>query len=315
MNYRFKSRLLVVFTIAVFLCCACSRRSPASQAFSKPPAARPLVVVSILPQSWFVSRVGGDRVDTMVLVGPGQDPHNYEPSPRQMQDLAKAGVWILSGTEFEISLKPKISALFPKLPLVDGTAGVRFRSLEEDDEPQAAGTTHSLQNKAEGLDRHTWLGEEPAKIMAAHIRDTLSIVDPEGATLYEANYAALIGDIEGEFARLREALAPLKGSTAFVYHPAFGYFLDEFGIEQRAIEAGGKEPGPRDILRILDDVRREGARVIFVQAQFPVETARSAANAAGVTVASLDPLAEDWLANIRSMGAVLRDAALQGAKE
>jgi zinc transport system substrate-binding protein len=98
-----------------------------------------------------------------------------------------------------------------------------------------------------------------------------------------------------------------------VYHPAFGYFLDEFGIEQRAIEAGGKEPGPRDILRLMDEVRGEGAAVIFVQAQFPAEAARSAAKAAGVELVSLDPLAKDWLANIRSMGKALQRAALQRA--
>jgi zinc transport system substrate-binding protein len=91
---------------------------------------KPLVVVSILPQAWFVDQVAGDRVRLVVLAGPGQNPHSYEPSPRQMNELAEAKVWILSGSEFEISLRPKIENLFPGLQIVDGTAGVRFRSLE-----------------------------------------------------------------------------------------------------------------------------------------------------------------------------------------
>ncbi len=65
------------------------------------------MAVSILPQTWFVARIAGERARTVVLVGPGQSPHSYEPSPRQMRELSQAGVWVLSGAEFEISLLPK----------------------------------------------------------------------------------------------------------------------------------------------------------------------------------------------------------------
>jgi zinc transport system substrate-binding protein len=215
-----------------------------------------------------------------------------------MSDLAEAKVWILSGAEFEISLKPKIERLFPALRIVDGTAGVRFRSLEE-------GEDHA-DDPADGVDRHTWLGEEPAKIMAVHIRDALSAID--GAAPYDGNCAALIREITGEFDALRRELAPLRGATVFVYHPAFGYFLDEFGIVQRAVETGGKEPGPRDLARLIADARREKAAAIFVQAQFPAEAARTVAMAIGAELAPLDPLAADWLSNIRLMGAALKKA-------
>jgi zinc transport system substrate-binding protein len=234
----------------------------------------------------------------MVLVGPGQNPHNYEPTPKQMTALAEAQVWLLSGAEFEISLRPKIESLFPKLIIVDGTAGVNFRSLEEHDDDDDS-----------NIDRHTWLGLEPAMIMAAHIRDALSRIDEGGASLYGENYTALVRDINAEFGRLREELAPLWGSVVFVYHPSFGYFLDEFGIEQRAIETGGKEPGPHDLTRIMEEARREGAAAIFVQAQFPVQAARTAAASIGAELVALDPLSPDWLANIRIMGEALKKAA------
>jgi zinc transport system substrate-binding protein len=97
-------------------------------------AEAPLIAVSILPQAWFVTRIGGENVRTLVLAGPGQNPHSYEPTPRQINDLAKARAWILSGAEFEITLRPKIESLFPALPVIDGTAGVTFRTLEDHDE-------------------------------------------------------------------------------------------------------------------------------------------------------------------------------------
>jgi len=290
---------------AALCCCllatACSRQERQSwqssqnqQSWQSLADAAPLVAVSIPPQAWFVSRIAGEKARIIILVGPGQNPHNYEPSPKQIYDLAGAGAWILSGTEFEISLRPKVAALFPGLRIVDGTEGVQFRTLEEDGE--------------EGIDRHTWLGSGPAKIMAVHVRDTLSLIDPASAAYYAEQYEALVKEIDDEFARLRLELAPLKGKNVFVYHPSFGYFFDEFGIHQEAVETGGKEPGPRDLSRLIEKAKREQAEVIFVQAQFPAHAAGTVAAAAGSELAVMDPLAEDWLANIRRMGEALKKA-------
>jgi zinc transport system substrate-binding protein len=279
------------------------------------------LTVSILPQNYFVGRIAGERVRIMTLTGPGQNPHDYEPSPRQMAALARSRAWILSGAEFEISLRPKIEALFPDLVIVDGTAGVHFRMLEEHDDHHG-----DDESDEPGRDRHTWLGSEGAKIMAGHILETLIALDesalaggetPAALTgrtggnraFYTANYDALIRDIDSEFARLRGELAPLKGSAVFVYHPAFGYFLDEFGITQAAVENGGKEPTPRFLARLIGEAKREKPAAIFVQAQFPLEAARTVARAAGAVLIPLDPLAPDWLENIREMGRALEQAA------
>jgi zinc transport system substrate-binding protein len=272
-----------------------------------PASGRPLLALSILPQTWFADRISGGTARTLVLVGPGQNPHSYEPSPKQMSDLAEAGAWILSGTEFEISLRPKIESLFPKLLVVDGTEGVVFRDIEEhEDEDGAAGP--GAGPPAPEADRHTWLGSAPAKILAAHIRDVLSALDPAGLEQYRKNYEALVREIDDEFAALKTELAPLRGRSVFVYHPGFGYFLDEFGLRQEAVEIGGKEPGPRALSRLIDKAKRERAAAIFVQAQFPAESAKTIALAAGAEIVSLDPLSPGWLANIRLMGEALKKA-------
>jgi zinc transport system substrate-binding protein len=259
--------------------------------------AAPLIAVSIVPQEWFVSRIGGDHVRTLVLAGPGQNPHNYEPTPRQVSGLAGAGAWILSGAEFEITLRPKIEKLFPALPIIDGTSGVVMRKADSHDD-----------DEHDDVDRHTWLGREPAKILAAHIRDTLSALDMAGAEYYAENYVNLAQDIDAEFAALRRELAPLRGSNVFVYHPSFGYFLDEFGIKQQAVETGGKTPGPRELSRLIALAQQEQPAAIFVQAQFPVSAAKTVADSVGAVTISLDPLAPDWLANIRRMGVALLDS-------
>jgi zinc transport system substrate-binding protein len=297
---RLKVLFLPVLVCSLLLSAACSGSRGGSAGSSKL-----VFVVSILPQTYFTGRVGGDRVRTVVLAGPGQNPHNYEPNPRQISDLAEAKAWILSGTEFEIGLRPKVEALFPSLPIIDGVEGVRFRSLEdhdEDDDETGSGSS---------IDRHTWLGQEPAKIMARHIRDALCQFDAENASVYTENYEALVRDIDDEFARLRRELAPLRGKPVFVYHPSFGYFLDEFGIIQEAVETGGKEPAPRVLGELIVKAKREGAAAIFVQSQFPVEAARTVAAAAGAELIALDPLSPDWLANITLLGETLKRAGVR----
>jgi zinc transport system substrate-binding protein len=258
--------------------------------------------VSILPQAYFLNRAAGDRAQVLVLVGPGQNPHNYEPTPKQMSGLAEAAFWVLSGTEFEIGLRPKIEALFPALSIVDGTEGIRWRRLSP------AEFRGGEEEAGHDRDRHSWLGREPAKIMAAHIRDALGAADPAGAAVYGENYAVLAAEIDGEFDALKLKLEPLRGRTVLVYHPAFGYFLDEFGLVQEAVETGGKEPSPRELERVMERARRQGAAAIFFQAQFPAATVKTVADTMGLRLVTLDPLSPDWLANIRAMGDALAGA-------
>jgi zinc transport system substrate-binding protein len=310
--------VLLAFWAFLFLSCG-NEKKIALKTDAGKNEAKPLIALSILPQNYFARRIGGDLIETVVLAGPGQNPHNYEVSPRQMSGLAKADAWILSGAEFEISLKSKIAGAFPTLKIIDGTEGVRFRFLEDADHNGSAGlreagaSASTLDPSSPELDRHSWLGLEPAKIMATHIRDFLCADDEEHAGLYRRNCEELFADMDREFEKLRKDLAPLKGEAVFVYHPSFGYFLDEFGIRQEAVETGGKEPAPRQLRKLIEKARAEKVKAIFVQAQFPVESAEAAARAVGAELVSLDPLAEDWLANIVRIGEALKkSAALSG---
>ena len=279
----------LIFVVIIFFS-ACSRERA---------RAGLLIAVSIPPQAWFVSQIAGDKAGVLILAGSGQNPHNYEPTPKQIQSLASAAAWILSGAEFEISLRPKVSSLFPNLLIVDGTNGARFRTLENDHAENDGG--HSSIE----IDRHTWLGREPAKILASHITNTLISLDSENADYYSRRGEKLVNEIDAEFNRLKIALEPLRGGNVFVYHPSFGYFLDEFGIHQEAVETGGKEPGPRTLNDLMIKLTEERPAALFTQTQFPVSAARTLASAVDAELISVDPLAEDWLENIRFLGQAL----------
>jgi zinc transport system substrate-binding protein len=265
------------------------------------------VTVSILPQAYFVDRIGGGAFKATVLVGPGQEPHSYEPTPRQMAELATSAAWLTIGIDFEKALKPKVAQLYPTLRIVDTTAGVEYRKLEAHHHEGEEG--HAEGEEEEGPDPHIWLGRQAAKAMAANIKNELAALDPAGSSKYEKNYEAFVREVDSTFDALAKDLLPLKGKPVFVYHPAFGYFLDEFGIEQEAVELGGKEPTQKALAELIDEAKEDGAKVIFVQAQFPGSAAKTVAKAIGGVVETIDPLAPDWLANLKRMGAALRKAS------
>ena len=265
-------------------------------------AQAPIVAVSILPQAEFVERIAGDKVKVLVLVGPGASPHSYEPTPRQMSELSRAVAWFGIGVEFERALLPKIRSIYPKLKIVDTSSKVVFRRLEAHDE---AATEPGHEDEKGGLDPHIWLGHEAAKVQLAALLDGLKALMPSQAATFTANHVAYVKEIDTVFAGLARQLAPLKGTTIFVYHPSFGYFLDNFGIRQEAVEVGGKEPTQKTLALLIQQAKYEGAKLIFVQKQFSLTAARTVAAAIGGKVVEIDPLARQWLANIKAMGDAL----------
>ncbi|PKL29354.1 MAG: metal ABC transporter substrate-binding protein [Spirochaetae bacterium HGW-Spirochaetae-2] len=294
---------IILFAMGTLVFSAGTQEFPAASVEEKP-----TVVVSILPQRYFIERIGGDLVNLLVLVGEGQSPHTYEPTPSQMSRLASADIWFLSGTDFEIALESKIRSLYPNLSIVDGTAGVAFRLMEahghhEEDDNHGHG-----HDQTENIDRHTWLGKQPALIMAGHIAEQLALELPAKRAVIEARHQELIIEIEAVFSQLSAQLSPLHGRTIFVYHPAFGYFFDEFGIIQEAVETGGKEPTAKVLTELIENARQENVAAIFVQKQFPVNAARTVANAVGAEVVALDPLDPDWIENVKNIGKALLDS-------
>jgi zinc transport system substrate-binding protein len=93
-----------------------------------------------------------------------------------------------------------------------------------------------------------------------------------------------------------------------VFHPAWGYFARQYGLTQEAVEREGKEPGPAELAAIIDEAKKDEIRVIFVQPQFSTRNADVVAKAIGGAVVAVDPMAEDWLANMEKVAAAFQAA-------
>jgi zinc transport system substrate-binding protein len=260
-------------------------------------ASAPLpVFVSILPQKYFVERVGGEQLVVSVMVGPGQSPASYEPTPRQMTTLSRARLYFSIGVAFEDTWMKRIQAGNPALRVVPMQRGIALLPLTG---PGGEPT---------GMDPHLWTSPQRVKLMAVTIRDALIETDPTHRVAYESNYSAFIAELDTLDRDIRAILAPAKGKPFLVFHPSWGYFANDYGLRQIPIEAEGKEPGARALVRVIDLGRREGARVIFVQTQFSRRTAETVAAAIGARVVAVDPLAENYPQNLLRVAHEFADA-------
>ena len=135
--------------------------------------------------------------------------------------------------------------------------------------------------------------------MAARIRDALADLDPSGAEHYARGYEAFVAKLDALDREIRRLLTGLSGRRFMVFHPAWGYFADTYGLVQVPVERGGKEPGARTLAALIEQARRDDVRVIFVKPQFGERSAARLAEAIGGRVVSVDPLAADYLDNLR----------------
>jgi zinc transport system substrate-binding protein len=161
-------------------------------------------------------------------------------------------------------------------------------------------------------DPHIWLDPELVKIQASTIAAALSQLDPVHAAEYKKNLQALAADLDRVNAELAAALAPLKGKSFMVYHPAFGYFAAAYGLKQVAVESEGKEPSAKELADLIDRAKQEQVKVIFVEPQFSKKSAAAVAAAVGATVVAMDPLAPDYLHNLEAMAGQIRQALTEG---
>ncbi|MBC8463935.1 MAG: zinc ABC transporter substrate-binding protein [Deltaproteobacteria bacterium] len=257
------------------------------------------VFVSIAPQKYFVEKIGGDLVDIHTMVSPGASPATYEPKPRQMAALTKAKVYFAIGVPFENRWLPKIAAASPLMEVIHTDHGIVKIPMQpfhhRDSEKQ-----HPKSSTPKRLDPHIWLSPKRVKIQAQHILNTFIRIDSLHRSIYITQYHQFIRELEDLDAEIQQKLAGEKGRQFMIFHPSWGYFAHEYGLEQIAVEIEGKDPKSAQLKALIQQAKSKGIKVIFMQRQFSAKSARMVARAIGGRVVFLDPLAPNWADNLRT---------------
>ncbi len=282
---------------------------------AEPPAQRMRVYVSIPPQKHFVEQVGGEKVDVTALLAPGQSPATYEITPKQMVELGKARVYFRIGVPFEKSVVAKIGGTLEGLHIVDTREGIELRGLTAGERHEhGSGSAHGHADCAEDhgeqgdLDPHTWMNPRLVKIQARTICDELGRLDPVHRKDYERRLGTFMAELDSVDSAIAAKLGPFRGREFFVFHPAYGYFADAYGLRQTAVQSGGKAPTAKRLSGLIKRARDAGVRLIFVQPQFDRNSAETIAEAIGGAVVPIDPLAEDYLDNLLEMADRIEEA-------
>lgn len=267
------------------------------------------IYVSILPQKWLLDRIGADLVSPHVLVDKGQDPHTFDPTPRQIVSLSAAKAYFTMNMQFENIMLKKLLHNNNMLNSIDITEGIKRIALNQahhhDEHDGHDGDDEHDGDDAMLLDPHVWLSVSNLKIMAANMAEAMCSLDETNASQYKANLADTLQFLTSLQQDLDEQLAPYKGERFYVFHPSFGYFAHEYGLVQEAVEIDGKSPSPRQLSNLIQMAKEDKVKVIFSQPQFDKRSAEAIASAIGGKVVPLDPLAEDVAGNLHEMAKAL----------
>lgn len=262
------------------------------------------IAVSILPQKYFVEKIGGSYVSVVVIVPRGASPATYEPRPSQMIKLSKCSTWFAIGVPFERAHLKRMTSGIPSLRVVHTDENVKLYSMEKLDEEE----THHDGIHDHAYDPHIWLSPSNVILQARTIALELSRVDKARQNVYMENYIRFVTELADLDRAILQELSPCKGRAFLTFHPFWGYFARDYGLKQITIESEGKEPGPRELGEILKTVRSKQISTVFVEPQFSKNAAQTIAKTIGAEVAELDPLAEDWDYNLRKVASAIRKA-------
>lgn len=286
---------------------------------------KPTVFVSILPQKYFVQQISMDHINVEVMVQPGASPATYEPKSSQMRQLASSSAYFAIGVAFEEAWLEKIAGVNPEMKIVHTDEGITKLTMaehshnqehhvdqhhndldeakEKEHKEEHADVHHKEDNAHRdqhgGFDPHIWLSPSLVKKQAAIIADALSKIIPEKTSLFQENLKSFTRQIDVLNTDLHSTLKGKKGMRFMVFHPSWGYFANDYGLEQTAIEKMGKEPKPAQLRKLIEHARENDIKVVFVQPQFSTKSATVVAKEIGGEVIPVNPLAENWLTNMR----------------
>jgi ABC-type Zn uptake system ZnuABC Zn-binding protein ZnuA len=230
-----------------------------------------------------VKNVAGDLVEMTVLIGPGQDPHTYQPAPRDIAAIERSNVVFVNGFHLEEGLEPTIDAAAGKAsPVVSVSAGIEPRQTDPRQQYHAGAVTASAsaqgtpsapaaqQSDHPAGDPHVWFDPANVKLWTSNIAKSLSALDPGNAAAYQANAAAYTSQLDelDAYIQAQVALIPADRRKLVTDHEALGYFADHYGF--RVLGAvipsvsTSAEPSAGDLAALVEVIRAQGVPAIFI---------------------------------------------------
>lgn len=276
-----KKIIVVLFLIMSLLLVACQNNIETDNKLK--------VAVSIVPQKTFVKAVGGDLVNVVTMIPPGNSPANYAPSPKELTKFSESDIY------FSIGVPADLVNILPKAK--EFNSNIKIVKLHE----RVKNVYKERNFSSNSRDPHIWLSPKRVKVMIKIIKEELGEIDNINKEIYIENANKYIEKLNKLDEDIKDSLDKIKNNTFIVYHPIFGYFADDYGLEMLAIEKDGKEATPQRLQEIIDIANNRNIKTVFYQAEIDSKQSRAIVEEIDGKAVLIKPLAEDYIKNMRKV--------------
>lgn len=230
------------------------------------------VMASFYPMADFARNIGGSYVEVKTMIPDGVEPHDWEPSPRDLTSLGLAQVFIYNGI-VEPWAEPALEALKERKLLA----------------VEAGANLYRRQGK---VDPHVWISPKKALVQVDRIKEAFIEADPAHKAEYEKNAALYKEQLTALDKRLEAVAAAAPKKVFITAHAAFGHLAQDYGLEQRAIAgiSPEAEPSPGDLKALVELVHREQVAYIFFETLGDPRISQMLAQETGAKISVLDPI-------------------------
>jgi len=287
-----KRKIFSIFLVMIMLVAGACSIQQRPQTSAEERDGKLLVYASIYPMYDFAQKIGGDKIDLRMMVPPGAEPHDWEPTAKLMAQMEKADVFIYNGVNMEMWADKLVKSISSeKLKVVEASSGVSLIKLEDHEEGEY-GKHEGEEDNHGDYDPHVWLDPMRALKQAENIKNAFVAADEENMEFYESNFNEFANKLRELDQKYREELKDRKLNEIVVAHAAFGYLADRYGLEQISVSGltPQEEPSAAKMAQITELVREHGIKYIFFETLTSPKLAKVIANETGAKTAVLNPV-------------------------
>lgn len=277
------------------------------------------ILTSIKPLQLIAAAVQEGQGEPQVLLPPGASPHYFVLRPSDAKRLAKADLFYWIGPDLEnflprlLKQRSKLSVAVQNLPELHLQYFSEAKSHTDKDEHSDHLVEHDHAHSPGAIDAHLWLLPHNARVIAERISSDLSALDPSNASRYAANLQAFTQRLDTLNQQLKTKLEPLQDRSFFVFHEAFNYFEQAYGLEHAGVFALSSElqPGAKHVNQMRSRLQQAGPSCVFSEPPMQPRLAHTLADGLPVTLAELDAMGADAPVSAQGYEQLLNNLAQQ----
>lgn len=251
------------------------------------------VLTSIKPLQLIAAAVQDGVAIPEVLLPPGASPHNYALRPSDVRKVQTFDLLYWIGPDMEGFLPRVLGGRSLPSVAVQDLPGLKLRHFGADNHSHAEeADEHDHDHRPGSLDAHLWLSPVNARVIADKMAADLSAADPANAQRYQSNAKDFDARLDALDQRLKKRLANVEGKPYFVFHEAFDYFEDAYGLKHAGVFAVAAEvqPGAQHVAAMRKRLQEVGKTCVFSEPPLRPRLAETLVAGLPVKLAELDAL-------------------------